>query len=514
MKRFETSEVSPSIDRVIFRSAIVIVLCACLPLLIAGDDAGSTVTKVYDWITLNLGIFYQWASIAVVVFLSWLAFSRYGKITLGPQGEPAEFSLFSWGSMLFCAGIGAGLMYWSVIEWAYYVEAPPMGAEPNSTEAIEWAASYGMFHWGPTAWSIYCLPTLAIAVPHYLRNENHLRLSIALREIRLFSNSRGIVARGIDIIFILALIGGSGTSLGLVTPMISSVIAKLIGTEVTFGMKVLVLLFCMTIFCSSVSLGLDKGIRKLSTLNVYGLLVLLTFVLLAGPTLFILRMSTDSLGFMMQHTLRMMTWTDPIDRTGFIEGYTVFYWAWWIAYAPFVGLFVARISKGRTIQEVIIGMIVLGSAGCALLYMVFGNYALSVELEGRLAFTTILIEQGPGTAIAEVFGTLPLAPVVLLVFAAIAVIFTATTYDSASYAMAAAATEQRSPDDEPAHWHRAFWAVGLVVLPITLMFVDNQKLVLSATMIVSLPLLALGVPMGWSLMKSLRIHLDEITEDD
>ncbi len=510
----------PNVDRVVFGSAVAIVVITCTLLLLLGEGATGYVDAVYDWITLNLGILYQWASIAVVVFLFWLGISKYGSVVLGREGESPEFTLPSWISMLFCAGIGAGLMYWSTIEWADYIQAPPFGVEPGSTEAIEWAASYGIFHWGITAWCIYCLPALAIAVPFYLKDNAHLRLSTSLSEFSWFSNVNSIPSRVTDLVFILALIGGSATSLGLVTPMIAAVVAKLTGLEASLGLEVAVLLICMLVFGTSVFLGLHKGIQRLSNINIVGLLVLLTFVVLAGPTLFILRMGTDSIGFALQNTVRMVTWTDPIDRSGFIEGHTVFYWAWWIAYAPFVGLFVARISRGRTVREVIFGMSIFGSAGCALLYMILGNYALHLELEGLLSVTTIIQEQDRYEAIAQILASLPLAPLVLLAFAVVAVIFTATTYDSASYALASAATRSLHPGEEPSRSHRAFWAVGLIVLPITLMYlvgkndaaesqvVDGQQLVLSATMIVSVPLLVLGIPMSWSLLRSLRNHIE------
>jgi BCCT family betaine/carnitine transporter len=511
-RQFPSSSNESGIDKVVFGTAVAVVLFSCIPLVLAGDTIGPKVEAVHQWITLNLGIFYQWATIAVVIFLTWLAFSEYGKIKLGPADEPPEFHFFSWCSMLFCAGLGGGLMYWSMTEWAFYIDAPPYGVEPRSTEAITWAASYGIFHWSVPAWLLYCFPTVAIAVPFYLRGENHLRLSISIHEFFGIADSRGMIPRIIDFFFILALIGGAGTSLGLSVPMVSSVISELAGTETSLSMNVGVLIACVVIFGGSVYLGLDKGIRRLSDINVVVLLFLVAFVLLTGPTLFILRMGTDSLGFTLQNTIRMVTWTDPIDRGGFIEGYTVFYWAWWIAFAPFVGLFVARISKGRTIREVIFGMSVVGSLGCALLYTVFGNYAMYLELNNLLPYTQIMSEEGPHEAIAQTLATLPIAPFALFLFASVTVIFTATTYDSASYALASAASAQMHPAEEPARGHRVFWAFGLIVLPITLFIIDSQTAVMSATIIVSLPLLILGIPMCISLMRSLRLHLEETKE--
>ena len=267
--------------------------------------------------------------------------------------------------------------------------------------------------------------------------------------------------------------GGSATSLGLATPMIASAMARLIGIESSFGLEVSVLLLCVAVFGTSVYLGLERGIRTLSNINVVCVFVLAAYVLIAGPTLFILRMGTDSIGFAIQNVVRMITWTGPITRSGFIEGYTVFYWAWWIAYAPFFGLFVARISRGRTVREVIVNMMVLGSLGCALPYIVFGNYGLHLELTEQLSVTQIIKDESAAAAITEIFVSLPNGMLALAGFTFISLIFTATTYDSASYALAAAATRRLEPGQSPARWQRVFWAGGLAVLPIALMFISG-----------------------------------------
>lgn len=496
------------VDLVLFGFPVVLIALAAITLGLFPEQSDRIIQDTYGALAENLGIFYQWAAIAVVIFLVWIALSRYGTIRLGLEDETPEFSLFSWVSMLFCAGIGAGLLYWATIEWAIYIKAPPYGVEPDSVEAIEWAASYGLFHWGVTAWCLYCLPTLAIAIPFYRSNLPTLRLSVSLHGLFPNHDENHWVSRLVDFLFMVALVGGSGTSLGLATPMIATAVGHLIGVESSFKLEVSVLLLCVAVFGTSVYLGLERGIKTLSVANVICVFILAAYVLVAGPTLFILRMGTDSIGFAIQNVVRMITWTDPITRSGFIEGYTVFYWAWWIAYAPFFGLFVARISRGRTVREVIVNMMVYGSLGCALPYVVFGNYGLHLELTGQLSVTQILKDESAAAAITEIFISLPFGTLALAGFALISIVFTATTYDSASYALAAAATKRLGPGESPARWHRVFWAGGLAVLPIALMFISGGlKVVQSATLVVSLPILVLGVLMSWSLMRSLRASL-------
>jgi BCCT family betaine/carnitine transporter len=232
--------------------------------------------------------------------------------------------------------------------------------------------------------------------------------------------------------------------------------------------------------------------------------VLLAFVLLVGPTIFLLNTSMNSVGLMAQNFIRMNTWTDVFSNSGFVKNWTVFYWAWWIAYGPFVGLFVTRISGGRTIRQVIFGMLVYGSLGSALFYMTLGNFGLHLEITQTQAITSILTDAGQPAAIVAILDQLPFAGAVIGIFALIALIFSATTYDSASYILASCATRQLKAKEDPARWHRVFWAFMLAVLPLTLMFLGGLKTIQSATLIVSLPLIFVGVLMAVSLVKQLQ----------
>jgi len=286
--------------------------------------------------------------------------------------------------------------------------------------------------------------------------------------------------------------------------VIAAAVGKVTGWEVNFGLEFGVVVVSVILFATSVWLGLKKGIKRLSDINMWLAFILLAYVLVVGPTIFLLNTSMNSIGLMAQNFIRMNTWTDVFTNSGFVKSWTIFYWAWWIAYGPFVGLFVARISSGRTIRQVIFGMLAYGSLGGAMFYMILGNYGLHLEITEVVSVTSILTNDGAPTAIVAILDQLPFAAVIITVFALIALIFSATTYDSASYILASCATRELNAKEDPVRWHRLFWAVALAVLPLTLMFLGGLTTIQSATLIVSLPLVFVGVLMAVSLVKQLQ----------
>ncbi len=461
---------------------------------------------MYGWIASNIGVLYQLFGFGVIGFLLWLSFSHYGKIRLGGEEDRPDYSLFSWIGMLFCAGTGASLLVWSGVEWAYYIDSPPLGAEPRSVAAIEWASAYGPFHWGVTAWAIYALPTIAIAYQFYVKRVPHLRASTSLHSILGPRGENSILGRCVDLAAMIALLGGAGTSLGVIAPTIAASVAELLNMDSSFTLEFVVMSVCITLFGGSVYLGLDKGIRRLSDLNVYLMLGLLLFVLVTGPTLFIVKASLNTLGVMTQNFVRMMTWTDPVAQSGFVEAWSIFYWAWWVAFALPIGVFVTRISRGRTIRQVVLGMLTFGSAGCWMFYFILGNYSLSLELDGVLSVTGVLHENGMYVAVTSVISTLPWNSFALALFVIVSAISVATTYDSASYTLASTATMEIKEGENPARWHRVFWAFILGLLPLFMMFVGGLDIIRSAVLVASLPMLGVSIAIVFALMKSLREH--------
>ena len=494
----------PKIDRVIFGSVVFIVIATCIPLGLIPERAGIFVSDLYDSIAHDFGVLYQWAGIGAILFSIWLAFGPYGHIKLGGEGQRPDFSTFSWAGMLFCAGTGASLMVLAGVEWITYYENPPFGAEPRSMEAIQWATAYGPFHWGITAWCIYAVATIAIAYPFYVQRVPHLCASTGCHALLGPAGNRSLMGRAIDLLAMVAILGGAGTSIGVVAPTMASAVASLAGIETSTALEMGIIAFCVGLFALSVYLGLEKGIKRLSDFNVVIALSLLAYILAVGPTLFILKVSTDTAGFMVENFVRMMTWTDPVANTGFVEAWSIFYWAWWVAFAPIIGIFVSRISRGRTIRQVVVNMVVFGSLGCWIFYFVMGNYALFLQIEGIVPLTQILAEQKMEAATTAILLSLPFGKVALFLFAVICIVSIATTYDSASYTLAAAATVELEANTNPSRWHRLFWALTIGVLPLFLLVVGGLQVIRISSLIASFPVLFMGFAMAVSLVKSLR----------
>ena len=495
------------IDWPSFGLCALILLAASIPLFAYPSESEAVLEALYGFIASEFGILYLLASVAAIGFLVWLALSRYGSAKLGDAGESPEFREISWVGMLFCAGVGAGLLYWCATEWAYYYDAPPFAAEPRSVEAQEWASTYGLFHWGFTAWAFYCLPAVAIAYPYYRKKLDILRFSVSCHWF-LKDNDHGPLARSIDFLFMIALLGGAASSLGFSTPMIAACIAWLFDIDPGDTLEIAVVGLCIVLFALSVWLGLKKGIKRLSDINVLLAFGLLLFILVVGPTAFLFKTSLNSVGLMADNFLRMSFWTDPFTESGFVESWTIFYWAWWIAFAPYVGLFVTRISRGRTIRQVIFGMLIWGSLGSWLFYMVMGNYAMFLELSGQVDFTGSMKSVNGSAAIVATLEQLPLAGGVIAVFSLISILFAATTYDSASYTLASSATWHLKAGDDPARWHRVFWAFALGLLPVALMLLEgNLRPIQVILLIVSLPILLVGIAMSVSLVRTLRADI-------
>ncbi len=316
----------------------------------------------------------------------------------------------------------------------------------------------------------------------------------------------------IDVFVVAGIVGGTGTSLGLGIPLVSGLLSTLLDTEDSFSLRLGVVAVWTLLFGTSVALGLKKGIRVLADVNVALALALLGFVLAVGPTAFILALSTSSFGLMLDSFFRMSLWLDPVTKSGFPEEWTLFYWAWWVAYAPMLGLFVARISRGRTIRQLVLGEIVWGSLGCAVFYWIWGSYALHLETTGLVDISGALAASGIPAAVLAVLGSLPGSTLVTVAFTILCFVFLATTLDSAAYVIASVCTRDLPGDQQPARWNRLAWAGVLALIAIGLLAVGGVKAAQTSTVVVALPLIPILVVLTASLMRWLRAG-DVVTSD-
>jgi BCCT family betaine/carnitine transporter len=486
---------SAPIETQIFASGFAVVLAVILFLFLAGDRASAVIDGIFKFSTNQLGALYIWFTLFCFGVELYLAFGKYGKVRFGGPDARPEFTRLSWVAMFFCAGIGTALMAWASKEWAYHYVAPPFDVEPMSLEASRWAATYGLFHWGPLGWVLYSICAFPIGYAFYNRKKSTLRLSTSCSAILGEGRMSGSLGKAIDTLFIFGLVGGTGTTLVSATPMLSEAVCELFGLTHTFTVDVIIVLIWTAIFTITVGLGLKKGIKMLSDVNLIAIFVLCGVVFLVGPTWFMLNTLTDSIGLMINNFVRMSFYTAPhfsadayqsfqagetsTYTNKFPQTWTVFYWAWYIAYAPYMGIFMARISRGRTFRDVVITAQTFGTLGCAMFFAIFGNNAMYQYLTGRFDFLAVTASQGESAAIIGALMHLtqfePLALMILVIFIFVGFIYSATTVNSSAYAIATVASKDMTEgtDVEPQLFNRVIWAVFLGAIALALMYQDE-----------------------------------------
>lgn len=448
---------------------IVFVIVALLGswLILKPENAVSTIAGVQGSAIKILTPFYLWLGLACLVYILYFSLSKYGNIRFG-NGKP-EFKTFNWLVMMFCAGMGSSMMLWSVLEPLYYVSSPPMGAESMSDNAFELAGTYGIFHWTFTAWALFAVGAIPLCYRFYILKKPGLSLSAACEGV-LGDKIYGPIGKIIEIIVVFGILGGHGTTLVLGIPMIQNNVANLFGVPDTLATGIIIIAIITALFMISSWIGLSKGMQNLSKWNAYVAVALAVYFLAAGPTLFQLEMFTNAIGYMSNNFLHMSLWTDPVSQGGFPGAWTAFYWAWWLALGPWMWIFTTRISRGRTLRQVMLGMLIAGSAGCMLYFGAIGGYSLDIQLGDDLNLLKIMEEQGTSQVITDVVLTLPLGKIILFVWAVVAIIFLATTLDSSSYTLATTTTKGIKEGDEPSRVFKLFWAIMLAVVPCTLLF--------------------------------------------
>jgi len=492
------------IDKKIFFPAYLVLLLVSLPIILNPEGSQEMIGAIQNFMITKLGVLYIWYGIFAIGFVLWISFSKFGKIRLGEKNEKPEFNNFSWAAMLFCAGIGAGIIYWGAIEWVYYFQSPPLGAEIGSWQAAELAASYGIFHWGPAAWAMYSISACGVGYLYFVKKKPILKISEACRGV-LGDRVDGFWGKVIDIAFMFGLLGATATSLGIGAPLATAGLAHVLGIQVELWFELLIIGVITGIFATSAYLGLKKGIKVLSDINVILTFVLVIFVFVAGNTVFMLNMGTTAIGRVIQQFPTMITWLDPAGGSLFPQWWTVFYWAWWGAYAPFMGMFIAKISRGRTIKNMLLGALGYGTLGCVLFFVVLGNYGLDLQLSGAMDVVGSLSNIGGPATVIAIFENLPMGNLAVLLIAVISIVFMATTFDSASYVLAAVSQKELRQDEDPQRWLRLLWAFSLALVPIGFMLMGSPLSVLqTASIVAALPVSVIVIITAVSFVKMVK----------
>lgn len=464
------------IDKAVFWPATIITLMMTVVFLYDPENSGRIMGQLHAFSTGELGWFFLLATFGIVVFCLYLAASRYGGVVLGVRGEAPEFKTLTWLCMIFTSGTGGSVLYLGAAEWIWIMQAPPFGIEPGSAEAARWASAYGMFHWGPSAWAWYIASAIPIAYFFYVRKKATMKMSEFARPI-LGKSADGWGGHIVNFLYMFGMVGGVMTSLALGTPLISNAIVYVMGWESSNAFLDTFVIFLWT-FIPLVALimGLQKGVSVLSRWNVRADVVMLLAILVCGPTAFILNQSVDGLGLMLQNFVYMSFATDVISDGGFPQAWTVFYFSWWVVYALPFGLFIAKISRGRTIRELIMGGLIAGSLGCMMFYMVLPGLGISLQTSGTLDLMTLMNEQGRGAVVYSMLEQMPVGALFVFVFGLITLISYITGHCAVGYSLAAATQKEMKQNEDPVKWNVAFWLVLAGAVSLALYFINPESL--------------------------------------
>ncbi|WP_131104310.1 BCCT family transporter [Ornithinimicrobium sufpigmenti] len=491
-------------------SVVFIVLTLAFP-----TQASSVFASGSSWIITNLGWFYILGVTVFLIYLVFTAASRFGRIRLSPKDEPPEHSFIAWFAMLFAAGIGTILLFWGVAEPVNHFANPPMAdVEGETQEAAQQAISFTLYHFGLHTWTIFALPSLAFAYFIYQRNLPP-RVSSLFHPLLGDKGIHGPVGKAIDIVAIVGTLFGVAVSIALGTLQINAGLAAVLGIgQNSLSIIMIVAVVSLTALIS-VALGLEKGIKVLSNVNILAAVGLMLFVLLAGPTLHLLRGTIESVGYYAQSLPGLAFWNDAFDdNVGWQQSWTIFYWAWTITWSPFVGIFIARISRGRTVREFITGVLLAPVSFSVIWYGViaFASFDIINNADGGGQLVDSVLNEGPEVALFEFLAHFPWTTATSVFAIVLVAFFFVTSMDSASMVLDSMARGHDDDSRVPV-MQRVIWALAIgVVAAVLLTFSPDAGLdsLQDFITIVGLPFFAMGYLMMWALNRAMREDAGEL----
>ncbi|MBB2991342.1 choline/carnitine/betaine transport [Mycolicibacterium iranicum] len=493
---------SRGMDWVVFGVTAVIALAFLTWGFLSTESLANASSSALTWVMDNTGWLFALTSTGFVVFVLYLALGRYGTIPLGRDDEKPEFNGVSWVAMMFSAGMGIGLMFFGVAEPLSHFATPPPGTGPEgNAEAVQNAMATTLFHWTLHPWAIYAVVGLAIAYGVY--RKGRLQLISAAFEPLLGSRANGPWGKVIDMLAIFATLFGSAASLGLGALQIRSGLQIVAGIGETGNAILVVIIAVLTVcFVLSAVSGIARGIQWLSNINMVLALLLAMFVFVVGPTVFILNLLPTSLGsyFADLNMMSARTGAEGADVNAWLQSWTIFYWAWWVSWTPFVGMFIARISRGRTIRQFVGGVLLVPSVVSLVWFAIFGGAAINVQQGG----TDLAGEGGVEQQLFTLLDQYPIATIASIVVMVLVAIFFVSGADAASIVMGS--LSQRGTI-HPSRSTVVFWGVATGAVAAVMLLVGGEDALTglqTITIIAALPFLLVMVGLSVALVKDLR----------
>jgi len=494
-----TTNEDRSFDPLVFWVSAVLTVLFVLWAVVFPASMERVVNFVFDWTTLGWGWLYLLTVFALVIACLVLMVTRFGKMKLGLPDDKPEFSSISWFAMLFGSAIAAGIVFWGPAEPAYHYMSPPpfFGGEPKTAVAAMNAMTTSFFHWGLSAWAIYAFLTIPLAHACFTRGLP-FRFSSAFYYV--FGDAvHGVLGKILDVFAVFATLGGLATTTGLVALQLSS------GLEYQYGLSLppyasyLIIGGLTAVFTLAVYTGLQKGIKFLGDVNMWVFIAVFLFVFIFGPTLFLINLTTSSIGQYLANFLPMSLFTAPGFEGNWLGDWTIFYWAWWISWSPFVALFIARISKGRTIGETVAATLVLPTLADFLWYGVVGGAGI------RFDVTDVLTQHGLESAIFAIAQHLPLTGLLAVALLFLIATFFLTSANSAALALSMFV----SGKEDPSRNLRAFWGIVLGAVAAVLAGTGSLQVIQTASIATAFPLMFLLLALLYGTFRGLQAYRRE-----
>ncbi|MGO3322155.1 MULTISPECIES: BCCT family transporter [Psychrobacter] len=494
----------PRVSRPVFLTSAILILAFIIFGAFFNELASEVFGQAKAFVSMRFGWFFIMVVNLTLVMSIYLIFSRYGDIRLGHQNEDPEYNLVSWIGMLFSAGIGIGLLYWGTAEPLYHFMAPPLG-EPETIAAAKQAMNISFLHYGLHVWAIYGMVALSLAYFHYRRG-----LPLAIRSTLyplIGKKIYGPMGHTVDILAVFGTMFGVVTTLGLGVLQINSGLDSLFGIPNNITVQIILIVIITMLAGLSLLMGLDKGIKRLSDINIFFTIVLLSFVIILGPTQFIFNSFFENIGNYLHQVIPLGLWTESYEgEANWQSSWTVFYWAWWISWSPFVGVFVARISRGRTIREFILGVLLIPITILFLWFTAFGGSAVHMELmaavDPSIANPGLVeaVRADTGSAIFKLMESYPLTAALNGLIVVMIVLWFVTSSDSASFVIDMLTS---GGDSNPPKIQRLFWAGTEGVIAAVLLAAGGLGALQAASIVSGFPFAVVIVIMMYSLLRGL-----------
>jgi glycine betaine transporter len=481
--------------QLIISSGVILVVVAWG--IFAPSSLAATFDSLLAVITTNFGWLYLWTVLGLVVVAAMLAFSRYGNLKLGLEDDEPEFTLHSWFAMLFAAGMGIGLVFWGVAEPISHFGTPPPGITERTSDAANAAMRYSFFHWGLHPWAVYSVVALAIAFFTFRKGKPAL-ISSATESLPWKWAPR--LSVGVNVLAIIATAFGVAASLGIGALQINSGLNAVFGVPIGITSQLIIVGVTTALFIGSAVSGVTRGIKLLSNINLGLAFLLMLTIFIVGPTITIIDTFSTTLGAYVSDFVRMSLRTTPFRDSGWVADWTVFYWAWWITWSPFVGLFIARVSRGRTIREFIVGTVFAPTLASMVWFSVFGGTALYLEIWQAVPLAEA-VKADVSTALFTMFDALPFGSVMSIVATLLVLVFFITSGDSATLVLGMMST---GGERDPSGRIKVIWGLLVSGIAVSLLLAGGIQAVQTATIVFGLPFVLVIILMVIALWRAVR----------